>query len=405
MRRNRKRLLRKGATLIELLVVASIMLTLAAISVPAIKPMMESQTTLRAATTVSTYLERARSRAITTGRPCGVLFECFPGTYDDSAELPGSACLVMRQVEVPPSNSGLTFNATISVCNYTYDASGSFVALPTRYNGKRVSWLSGLYDPNVSFANGRFYGGTVDPAWSAFWNAYIRASEAELNIQGSSATDKAAVSIQFNSIGPFYPLRRVDLNANCLFCVEEIPGIELPDVGVSSATFKYEALNEPRATMTAPIGLPQGAIVDLEYSGTDNTRFALGKDITIMFAPNGEVDYILNGDEKAIPGDTIYLLIGRWDRIPALGFEQTTEYGSDYFNSSADDGLLNFEDDSNYWVSINPLSGLTSTTPLDQPFTYSDYRNQSNYSATLYDEGAVPSRGLARNSKRNLGGR
>ena len=40
---------RDGVTLIELLVVASIMLTIAAVSVPSIKPMMESQATARGA--------------------------------------------------------------------------------------------------------------------------------------------------------------------------------------------------------------------------------------------------------------------------------------------------------------------------------------------------------------------
>ncbi|MBQ6829107.1 MAG: prepilin-type N-terminal cleavage/methylation domain-containing protein, partial [Thermoguttaceae bacterium] len=105
---------RRGVTLMELLVVATIILIVTAVSVPTIKPMMESQLTKQAGSTVSTYLNRARARAMTTGRPCGVTFEYFPGSFvpgglDENGDpIPdASASLVLHQVETPPYYSGL----------------------------------------------------------------------------------------------------------------------------------------------------------------------------------------------------------------------------------------------------------------------------------------------------------
>ena len=349
MQRYPMRFMRKGATLIELLVVASIMLTLAAVSVPTIKPMMESQVTSRAAATVSTYLERARSRAMTTGRPCGVTFEYFKGTCVDPTGLslhPGSASLVLRQVETPPYYTGLNVSATVSVYSVPDNAFD---------NNKRVAWL----------------GDCTDDYWDV--------------ILGNESSAK----IQFNSMGAFYHLRRANSGR---YFIELIDGIELPEI--RAASFKVQ--RDPRATMTAPIGLAQGAVVDLECSGTDNRRFGLGKDVTVMFSPTGEVESVLaGGNEFKYDDQTIYLLIGRWDRISALATPED-ESG----DSGADDGLWNYEDDLNFWVTINPHTGLTTTTPLAQSYEYVDLTP-----STIYKNAVVGARELARNSKRNLGGR
>ena len=355
MRRNRNRSERKGATLIELLVVAAIMLTLAAMSVPTIKPMMESQVTTRAASTVTTYLERARSRAIATGRPCGVQFEYYDGTYDPSADR-GSASLVLRQVEIPPVYSGLTSGeegvdptgARVNTVDVGIGAITTITDVSDHRYGMRINQITRASDPYWSYF--------VDPDVDS--------------------------KIQFNSIGPYYDVYCI---GNVPYIVQ-IPGVELPTF--TQATFKVIRSGKPRTTMTAPVGLPQGSVVDLEFSGTDSRSFAKGCDVTVMFAPTGELDYILDGDQKKLPGDTLYFLIGRWDRIAALGMNGT--------DSMAEDGLWNFEDPANFWVTLNPRTGVVSTVEVEQPFAY-----------TLSEpfQGVVESRELARNSKRNVGGR
>ena len=352
-RSNQARAKRSGVTLIELLVVATIMLTLAAVSVPTIKPMMESQATSHAAQTVSTYLERAKARAAATGRSCGVTFECFPGTYNgDPADPHGSASLVLRQVEEPPFFSGFEFGAVASVApDYSYlfcnDANSP-------YYGQRVNRVEPLAADGV----------TPDPSW----NAYLH-------------SDNDA-RIQFGATGAFYPL----INVGGAYYIVKIPGVELP---IYTAT-SYKISRDPITTMTSPVGLAQGTVVDLEFSGTESSFFTRGSDVTVMFASTGEVDYILDEGDKKSPSDTLYFLVGRWDRISALGLTD------DGYETLAEDGLWNFEDGANFWVAINPQTGVISTAEVNQPF---------NYVLGDFNEGVAESREFARFSKRNIGGR
>ena len=352
-RSNQMRARRSGVTLIELLVVATIMLTLAAVSVPTIKPMMESQATSHAAQTVSTYLERAKARAAATGRACGVTFECFLGTYNNDPSNPrGSASLVLRQVEEPPFFSGFDFGATAAVApDFSYlfcnDANSP-------YYGQRVNKVEPLAADGASDL--------------PTWNVYLHSNN--------------DARIQFGSTGPFYPL----INVGGAYYIVKIPGVELP---IYTAT-SYKISRDPITTMTSPVGLAQGTVVDLEFSGTESSFFTLGSDVTVMFAPTGEVDYILDAGEKKSPSDTIYFLTGRWDRISALG---VTDDGNE---TLAEDGLWNFEDGASFWVAINPLTGVISTAEVNQPF---------NYVLGDFDEGVAESREFARYSKRNIGGR
>lgn len=356
MRRFHKRARRSGVTLVELLVVATVMLTLAAVSVPAIKPMMESQLTSSAASAVSTYLNRARARAMATGRPCGVTFEYFPGTYDegdpdDPNDDVGSASLILRQVEVPPYYCGLETDSVASV-------------LPGRpdnddvKNGQRLRQLFVNNDP--------------------YWDVFMKGDPDDPD------DDERSASIQFNSCGPFYPIRQIGDD----YYIEKLPGLELP----ARLNVPFKVSRDPRPTMTAPIGLPSGAVVDLEFSGEETEGFTFGGDVTVVFSPTGEVDHVEDGSGPFVPTDTLYFLIGRWDRISALGVENDPKYGP---VSSAEDGLWNFEDGTNFWVTINPRTGLVSTVEVNPPVNYEfgDW------------EGAVEeSREFGRMSKRNLGG-
>lgn len=338
---------RRGVTLMELLVVATIILIVTAVSVPTIKPMMESQLTKQAGSTVSTYLNRARARAMATGRPCGVTFERFAGTYDPATGF-GSASLVLRQVETPPYYSGLEQGATVDV----YAANDIF-------DGDRR--LRGITYRDL------------------YWNELVG--------------NERGAKIQFNGVGPYYPLVAVGGD----FYIEKLPGIDLPIL--QNATFKV--VRDPRPTMTAPIGLPQGAVVDLEWSGTDaaDGLFALGWNVTVMFSPDGSVDYVENNGRYS-PSDTIYFLIGRWDRIPALGIEQVdpSDPNSEW-RPLVEDRLWNYEDPANAWVSINPTSGLVTTTEVNPPVDY--LVGDEIYPAEMLYE----SREFARTSKRNIGGR
>ena len=101
---------RRGVTLVELLVVVGIMLLLAAITIPSMQGLTEGRRVREAARAVNVYFGRARSRAIESGRPCGVMFERL--------ERQPNACVVLRQAEVPPPYSGDTWDSVVQPFAY-----------------------------------------------------------------------------------------------------------------------------------------------------------------------------------------------------------------------------------------------------------------------------------------------
>ena len=366
MRRLQRRTKQSGVTLLELLVVASIMLTLAAVSVPTIKPMMEAQQTSNAASAVSTYLNRARARAVTTGRPCGVMFEQFSGSsidHDgDGTNDDGSVCLVLRQVEVPPYYTGLDYD--------------TFVTVDSSNDG----YLNGTIVRQVQYS---------DPYWGTF------------------VSNENNASIQFDNTGPFYPL----VFDGGYSYIERLPGLELP----SRLRVPFKVMRDPRPTMTAPIGLPSGTVVDLEWSGcgeSESDLFSLGtsnsgdernNNVIVMFAPSGEVEYVEDWNGRVEPTETLYFLVGRWDRATILNLDlDAADYYYDEYGEPVtleDDGLWNYEDGTNFWVTINPQTGLVSTVPVNPPTTYTGTGSQVIW------QKIEESREFARESKRNLGGR
>lgn len=297
--------------MIELLIVATLTLMLMAISVPTIKPMLQSQATSNAAQTVSTYLNRARTRAMTTGRPCGVQFQIWPGTETQPASL------VLRQVEVPPLFSGYTEDATATVALGVNTATVSF-------------------SENLPFA----------------------------------ATVQNPTKIRFDHMGPFYKYDGTNLIAPA--------GTLLPDK--TNVAFELQLPAKP--TMTAPVGLPQGTIVDLFYSGTDDDYFR-GNDITIMFSPAGEVDYVKGLTKN--PATPIYLLIGRWEKMDMLKLPEE---------------VSNYADGNNFWVTIHPMTGVISTTEINPVVEAAP----SGYTGDTVMYELNQAREFARQSKRNLGG-
>lgn len=106
---------KRGVTLVELLVVIGIMILLVAIAVPTLRPLTEGRKTREASRGVNVFFQAARSRAIKTGRPVGVMF-------DRLARHP-QACTLLRQAEVPPPYSGNVEGAIVRVMDYTYIAS------------------------------------------------------------------------------------------------------------------------------------------------------------------------------------------------------------------------------------------------------------------------------------------
>lgn len=244
--------------------------------------------------------------------------------------------MILRQVEVPPPYTGMTDDATISVKEDSSTGSGM----------------------NFFQVN--------DP----YWNHFVNVTEVGMGAK-----------IQFGGKGTWFPCN-----------VDDPEFRPVPQTGSS-----FKVLLSPKPTLTAPVGLPQGTVVDLQFSGVDDAKWQVlneqvysyldtqshasvrtgnrfaSSGMMIMFQPNGEVDSIRGmyydgittnasthrcQSGKYLPGGNIYLLIGRWDRIAALGM--------------AEDKIANINDANNFWVVINPRTGLISTAPVNPIVTNSD---------------------------------
>ncbi|MBR2693179.1 MAG: hypothetical protein IKE69_03100 [Thermoguttaceae bacterium] len=314
---------RNGLTLTELLVVGTIILAVTALSIPVVKPMMESQLTKNGANMLATALNRARSRAQVTGRPCGVRFEYWPGTvytfdehdgyivYDDTGMLdhavqfsystPG-ASLVMRQVEVPPAYTGLLGTETV------------------KYNEGRCVFQNDVY------------------------------IESEL---GRSASAK----IQIGGDGPFYPFERgsTSLKDSAVYALPPQRDVEYP----------FKVLLDSRPTMAMPVCMPRGTAVDLQFSGVGDTVFLdtakttgdgvfrQATALTIMFAPDGSVESVTGMIDGTIPSEPIHFLVGRWDQIGAVRPDGDEE------------SYPNYADGRNYWVSVFPQTGVVTVNQVN----------------------------------------
>jgi prepilin-type N-terminal cleavage/methylation domain-containing protein len=107
---------RKGLTLIELLVVISIMVILVAVSVPMLKPMLQSQKQRKAAEALAAVLQTARFKAMESGDTYGIKLIKFPTAVNVSLQIRsikagGKIAQPPENIRVKVDNGNLTLNS------------------------------------------------------------------------------------------------------------------------------------------------------------------------------------------------------------------------------------------------------------------------------------------------------
>ncbi len=316
---------RRGMTLIELLVVVSILLMLALIAIPAVRPGIEGQRTREAARSVNVFLSNARNRAEVSGRPYGVEIERLTGTPLASA--------VLHQVEVPPPYAGDFQNSRIAI-----DSSSGVVTFP-----------QGDFPYNPGLIR--------------------RGDMLKLNYQGhvwridliTPDPDRSPDPPQ-----PAPPIARTWALSN--------PASPPPNT-TASGPVPFQIFRQPVRTMVTPLQLPRGTVIDLTYSGfaeppgsPDPTRrFLPGthtdlSPVRILFSPNGAVSRVWVRSAEIRPTEPIFLMVGRRPRVPT---NLTTDGGgvlqidggpADAWTgpSPAEDLLTNLADLGNFWITIQP---------------------------------------------------
>jgi type II secretory pathway pseudopilin PulG len=341
--------------LVELLVVMSIMVLLVAVSVPMLKPMFKSQKTKNAAETVAAALQRVRFKAMEEQETYGISFEPFdPVNYQN-------VVVQMRLVKMgtPVLNSQdiriIIASGVINFCVYDQDH-----GQVTRKND------DGDPDPDTN------YYWTTNPNTSAKKTARANAKdEWDAKVRGG-------YEIQLARQGKVYKL---DSPSNLAFPYHSLT---LPaDVPVPPPTYfnnalEYNIVQQPRSTLSPPVVLPKGTVVDLN-SGYSSVPFGYGPSYEIpinsankylLFTPNGNIDYF-QGYYKPCYGGLIYLCIGEWER--GIG--------------AAEDNKDNIQTLTNFWVTLNPKTGqvrITEMAPHDNPGLGTALEKARKYAAEHY---------------------
>ena len=337
---------RRGLTLIELLVVVSIMMLLVVITVPRMRPAMENRRIREAARSINVYLSSARSRAIETGRPCGVAI-----VRDENMPLAGSTLI---QVETPPPYAGDVEGAAMRIMNATPATSfPNSTVLRAQIRSGHLSPGLLRWGDRVQFNHqGPLYRIVDDPA--------------------DNLPPKTSYPVA-TDVGADFPLDPPDLRKGFINFSVGTPDasgwitdrwLTLVADGVynvpwpaewppTSQPVPFQIFRQPVTSATLPLQLPRGVVIDLWYSGTTSGRFANTATKkgslpypTILFSPNGSVTQVAADTIGRVPAmEPIFLLVGRRDRVnpdPQQG---------------AEDGRTNLADLENLWVAINPQTG------------------------------------------------
>jgi len=351
---------RKGVTLLEVLVVVTIMLILLAVMVPRLRPMMEQRRIREASRTVSGFFYAARSRAMETGRPVGVALERLASQPE--------ACIALKIVEEPPPYAGDTLNAKARVRQL-----GTSLRYQVQFN---VSEVVTMLTQTLPVTVGDFI---------TFESQGIRYRVLGLDQNGDGQPDADSD----NKIGdPGFPVGSspvavllVELAdpAETPWPVTANPSAPFPPTanGIGSRPVSFQIHRRPEPSGAMPVRLPSGTVIDLASSGTDSMALRgtppafipvdhnpatadVIEDPTpviILFSPDGRVSRVIYERDQAAVTEPIYFLIGRWERMPAVA---STPRGQPL----ADDGLYNWQDLTNFWLVVNPNTGLALVAPL-----------------------------------------
>lgn len=302
-----RRIARKGLTLIELLIVVAIMVMLVAVSVPAFKPMLESQRTTNAADAVAAMLNAVRFKAIEEQEPYGIEFIRYPEATN--------LCLQMRMTRRAPFYTG---------------SGGGHLGITVQNGGIHLH----------QFNNG----------WTE-----LNAGADEYQHFVSSVPNGAG--IKFHGNGRTYALDKSAGGLGILaapYNAVNLPPLPLPPTTPLSASqpMTFEIVMPPRPALLPPVPLPRGTVIDLQFSGAfSNTEipFVGGtQSVLVMFSPAGYVEnFYVNGNPFEPYNGLFYFCVGEWDRA------STDPAG----NTLAEDGLNNLLTVSNSWVTIHPRTG------------------------------------------------
>lgn len=364
---------RRGLTLVELLVAISILAVLAAISIPVVQPLLKGRRVREALRALDVYLGSARIKAMQTGKPVGVLFE--------RSENNNHASVVLRQVAVPPPYAGDMDGALIQLEPYTFGAGEPEPPVGEVWYFYRFTSADSAFEPGTNPPRRQEY-----LAAAALWYPSV--------VNGRDGLVQPGDQIQLNYQGPLYNIG-FPQGAVGLFIIRLTShnrGGPPHTPAALAAGLPFQVFRQPKPTAAKPLHLSRGTAVDLGDSGshTSHTWFAPSSasdmsNVMIVFAPNGSVQYVYRGNGRSRITQPLFLMVGLSTRAGGTIAE--------------DDGLENWQDLSNFWLTIQPQTGLASGAEVHTSGTAPPVRGY-DVPTNIHD-----SRGYARQAQVTTGGR
>jgi prepilin-type N-terminal cleavage/methylation domain-containing protein len=367
---------RRGVTLVEMLVVISIIVILTVASLKLIAP-GEERRVREAARAVNVYLSSARSRAIEIGRVCGVIFRRSNGTNFSSAST------LLEQCELPPLYAGDETNSVVRVQDWTlrpdgqpYYPDGSIILKVQIKNNQFSSNL--LHPGDLMQLNGQ------GPYYSLIYDVPAQRTQPPytspppgMNPPSDPVVDDFPINSQFYNFNP--PGLAYDSTTHwvtshwlTLRLYPNFPPVQMlpwpkfdqSPTGISgsvwSAEIPFKILRQPMKTTAAPLRLPEGTVVDFDFSGNDYqsfqypTGFPNNSDVLVYFAGDGSLEGYYCNNQAYASLEPIFILVGSRSRVRDFVASPLTDPHN--LNDRP-----NWADLSSVWITINFRTGMAAT--------------------------------------------
>lgn len=340
---------RDAMTLIELLVVVTIASLLLAASIPLMRPAVRESRLRDASRQLNTFLVGAQARAIEIGRPVGVWIDRLAPPNNNGAT-------TLYLAETPPFYTGDSLTATATISSVTPPAS---FANP---NPQPVYF--------AVFVNSESLATPIDPTAPDF--GLVNLNE--------------TFRVKFDYRGTFYPCTRIIQNGSPVFVLASVvrtsPTLVLdhslarnnpPALGV---LVPFQVLLNPRRSSAAPLALPRGTVIDLEYSGvggvagsgsqgrefirssTDDTS-----PVVIVFRPSGDIERLSYALSPQPANGTVHLLVGSFEEIGQPSEDLPNPIPTSPTDNTPFTYGANIADGASLWVSIGHRNGVVTSSP------------------------------------------
>lgn len=376
----------RGFTLIELLIVMGILTILATLSLTTVKGLLKDQKITQSAQLVREYIETARLRALTAGRPVAVFLDRVSAVGGDASANPVG---IAANYTTTRLSIGEVFPP------YTGDELGTVGTLSDSANLSLIG-AAGVttrpadnYADHVTFSPAQVAAGFGVPGAPGFISIgdtiEFEGYAGRFSIESIDYLGGNTVVTFFNPPANYNILR--DAKAvgarHALFEATHAQAPPQIPLGTASTLMaKFRVYRRPSKSLVGSVTLPRGICVDLFCSGfgpssvnlptggflpnvaANNVRTGNYSRVAVMFGGDGRLSTVFADDKGENPvggqvSQVLRLLVGKTDQVPVSAAELLTTRPADDRDGTFQSNLLDTE---NVWISCNPFTGEVNSS-------------------------------------------